>query len=150
MREKPEHLVESVSAYLMACPLLKDGAFRLDALGDTPTEYVVDIATFDDVVSTYVDGSQEKRYQVTFGSREAYDLDRLQNISNSAFYEDFADWIEAQNFAHKFPDLPEGCYPNAIRTLSPGYLFEEDGKTARYQIPIEITYLKRRKEPKKA
>lgn len=137
-----KYIVNAIMDYLKACPLLKDGAFRFDALGDTPVEYTVDMETYDNVVLPYVDGTKIMRLQAMFGSREAYDLDRLQNMANIAFYEDFANWIEEQNEARNFPALPERCVPDAIQTLGPGYLFNEDGRTARYQIPIECTYTK--------
>lgn len=140
--ERPSSIIEGVVAYLEVCPLLKDGAFRLDALGDQPTEYVIEVGVFDPVIETYIDGSSDRRYQVNFGSREAYDLDRLQNMANSSFYEGFASWLEGQNRAGILPGLPVGCTPETIEAQSSGYLFNEDGKSARYQIQIELTYHK--------
>lgn len=140
--KKPRSVVEGVVAYFAACPLLKDGAFRLDALADKPTEYVIEVGVFDPVIETYIDGSSDRRYQVNFGSREVYDLDRIQNMENSTFYESFSGWLEEQNAAGRFPELPPKCTPETIRALSSGYLFDEDGKNARYQIQIELTYHK--------
>lgn len=139
---RPDSIIEGVVAYIEACPLLKDGAFRLDALGEQPTEYVIEVGAFDPIVETYIDGSSDRRYQVNFGSREVYDLDRIQNMANSTFYEDFANWIDQQNKLGVLPSLPDGCTPEAIKALSSGYLFSEDGKNARYQIQIELIYYK--------
>lgn len=141
-RERPQSLIEAVMNYFMACPLLRDGAFRLDALGEQPTEYVVEVGVFDPVIESYIDGSSDRRYQVNFGSREAYELDRIQNMANTAFYEMFSAWVEEQNRSKNLPELPDGCTPETIAALSSGYLFSEDGQTARYQIQIELTYHK--------
>lgn len=141
-RARPASIIEGVIAYLVKCPLLKDGAFRLDAMGDQPTEYVVEVGAFDPVIEIYVDGSSDRRYQVNFGSRETYDLDRVQNMANTAFYEEFSAWLDGQNRAGRLPELPDGCTPETIKALSSGFLFSEDGKSARYQIQIELTYHK--------
>lgn len=139
---KPESIIEGLSDFIASCPLLKEGALRLDAMGDKPTEYAIETGVFDPVIETYIDGSSDRRYQISFGSREAYDLDRLQNMENSQFYEEFAIWLEDQNAAGNLPELPDGCYPETITALSSGYLFSEDGKSARYQVQIELTYHK--------
>lgn len=140
--ERPSSVIEGLVVYFKACPLLKDGAFRLDALGEQPVEYAIEVGVFDPVIETYIDGSSDRRYQISFGSREEYDLDRVRNMENSAFYERFAEWVEGQNKRGDLPALPEGCTPETIRALSSGYLFDENGEHARYQIQIELTYHK--------
>lgn len=142
MAEKPASIIEGVSNYFMICPLLRDGAFRIDALGDEPTEYAITVGSFDPIIETYIDGSSDRRYQFSFDSREEYDMDRVKNISNSTFYESLSDWIEEQNIASNLPALPEGCTPESIRPLGAGFLFSENGESARYQIQIELTYNK--------
>lgn len=133
-------IVESVVEYFTACPLLKDGVFRVDALGDEATEYTIGIGSFDPIIERYIDGSSDRRFQLTFESREFYSQDRIQNLENSGFYEKLSDWIDEQAAQKHFPDLPEKCYPETLRALSSGYLFDENGETARYQIVIELTY----------
>lgn len=135
-------IIEGVADFLMACPLLKDGVFRVDALGDQPVEYVVETGIFTPVIETYIDGSSDRRYQFNFGSREYYDMDRFQTIANSTFYEKFADWVEAQDAGGNYPDMPSGMHPEKLRILSPGYLFDESMRNARYQIQLELIYHK--------
>lgn len=126
----------------MECPLLKDGAFRVDALGDKGIEYVIEPGIFEPVVRTYVDGSTDRIYQFTFGSREFYSLDRVQNIDNSSFYERFADWVEAQNWIENFPKMPKKCRPYTMEVLSPGYMYDGSMRNARYQIQLQLHYYK--------
>ena len=126
----------------MQCPLLKDGVFRVDALGDKGVEYTIETGIFTPVVRTYVNGDTERIYQFNFGSREFYSLDRLQNIENSAFYEKFAEWVEEQDRNENYPEMPEKCYPRSLTVLSPGYLFDGSMKNARYQIQLQLEYYK--------
>jgi hypothetical protein len=135
-------IIEGVAAFLQTCNLLKDGAFRVDALGDKPQEYMIETGIFTPIIETYIDGSSDRRYQFNFGSREYYSMDRVQNIANSTFYEDFANWIEAQDSAQNYPEMPEGMHPEKLSALSPGYMFDESGKNARYQIQLELIYHK--------
>ena len=135
-------IIEGIAAFFVGCPLLKDGAFRVDALSDSPIEYAIEVGIFDPIVEQYIDGSSDRRYQFNFGSRESYSMDRLQNIANSTFYEDFAEWVEAQNKAGNFPELPPGMHPEQLTALSSGYMFDENMRDARYQIQLELIYNK--------
>ena len=137
-----ESIIEGISNFFIKCPLLKKGVFRVDALGDKPQEYVIETGMFSPIIETYIDGSSDRRYQFNFGSREFYDMDRAQTIANSTFYEKFADWVEKKNDAGEFPELPDGMYPEQMRVLSPGFLFDESMRNARYQIQLEIIYHK--------
>ena len=129
-------IIECVAAFFSDCTLLKDGAFRVDALSDSPIEYAIEVGIFDPIVEQYIDGSSDRRYQFNFGSRESYSMDRLQNIANSTFYEDFAEWVEVQNKAGNFPELPPGMHPEQLTALSSGYMFDENMRDARYQIQL--------------
>ena len=135
-------IIEGVAAFFLDCPLLAEGAFRVDALGDRPQEYTIETGIFTPIIETYVDGSSDRRYQFNFGSREYYGMDRLQNITNSTFYEDFASWVEAQDAAGHFPEVPEGMHPEKLTVLSSGYMFDESMQNARYQIQLELIYHK--------
>jgi hypothetical protein len=114
----------------------------VDALGDQPQEYTIETGIFNPVIETYIDGSSDRRYQFNFGSREYYGMDRIQNIANSSFYEDFAAWVEAQDAAGNFPELPKGMHAEQLTVLSSGYLFDESMQNARYQIQLELIYHK--------
>lgn len=135
-------IIEGITNFFMQCPLLKDGAFRVDALGDKGVEYTIETGIFTPIVRTYINGDTERIYQFNFGSREFYSLDRLQNIENSAFYENFATWVEEQDRTENYPEMPEKCYPRALTVLSPGYLYDGAMKNARYQIQLQLEYYK--------
>lgn len=133
-------IIEGLSEYFMGCPLLKDGYFHVDFLGADPVEYTLEVMPCDPVVKRYVNGDTLKRYLFAFGSREYYSADRVQNIGNIAFYEELSDWVEMQDRLENFPRIPEGKYPEGLRTVSSGYLFDESMESARYQIQVELIY----------
>lgn len=126
----------------MKCPLLKDGVFRTDALGTDAIEYAIQTSSFDPIINKFVDGTSYRQYQFYFTSMEYYDMDRVQEIENSAFYEKFAEWIEEQNKAGNLPVLPEGMEADELKAQSPGYIFDITMQHARYQIPLVLFYYK--------
>lgn len=135
-------IIQAVTDYFLDCPLLKDGVFRVDALGPTGIEYTIETGSFDPIVQSFIDGSSIRQYQFYFGSREYYDMDRIQNIQNSAFYESFAEWVEEQSKIGNLPNLPKGMEAEELEVLSPGYIFDITTKFARYQIPLRLVYFK--------
>lgn len=137
-----ESIIEGLDQYFRACPLLQDGVFRVDALGDDAVEYMLEPGISSPVIKKYVDGSSIRQYQFNFNSREFYGMDRLQAIQNSTFYEKFGDWVEGQSSAGVLPELPEGMEALSISVLTPGYLFDMSMGTARYQIQLQLKYLK--------
>ena len=126
----------------MNCPLLKDGVFRVDALGVSGIEYTIETGTFEPVIQKYIDGSSIRQYQFYFGSREYYSMDRIQNIQNSAFYEELANWVDKQSKLGNLPELPEGMEADEMQVMSPGYIFDISMKNSRYQIPLRLIYFK--------
>ena len=102
-------IIEGLTAYFLKCPLLKDGVFRVDALGSEPVEYALESAITSPILKTYLDGSSIRQYQFNFNSREAYSMDRIMAIQSESFYEDFCNWVEEQSMIGNLPEMPEGC-----------------------------------------
>lgn len=135
-------IIAGVTDYFMNCPLLQDGVFRVEALADSPVEYAIETGIFNPVITQYVNGDSERQFQFNFTSREYYSMDRLQNIQNTEFYENLADWVEKQDRAEDYPELPEGCSPLSMEVMSPGYIYDASMRNARYQIQMRLTYYK--------
>ena len=135
-------VLEGITEYFLQCPLLKDGVFRVDALGPDPVEYTIETGIFDPVIQRYVDGSSERQYLFQFGSREFYSMDRVQYFENSTFYEEFADWVEMKSNEGVLPELPKGMHAEELEVLSPGYIYDGAMKNARYQISLRLVYFK--------
>lgn len=135
-------MIKGIVDYFTQCPLLSEGYIRVDSLGTRPIEYGISPLPCDPIVRKYVDGSSKRQYLFAISSREYYSIDMIQNIKNSEFYEELADWFESQNHAQTFPDLGSGKTVQRMELVTSGYLFATDRKTARYQLEIRIIYHK--------
>ena len=135
-------IIEGLTDYFLQCPLLKDGVFRVDALGSDPVEYVLETGMTSPIVRTYVDGSSIRQYQFNFNSREAYSMDRILAIQNESFYEDFCNWVEEQSMIGNLPEMPEGCEAQALTVLTPGFMLDATMENAFYQVQLQLQYFK--------
>lgn len=135
-------IIEGLTDYFLKCPLLKDGVFRVNALGGEPVEYALESAITSPVLKTYVDGSSVRQYQFNFNSREAYSMDRIMAIQNESFYEDFCNWVEEQNKNENLPEMPGGCEAQAITVLAPGFMLDATMESAFYQVQLQLQYFK--------
>ncbi|MDE5936305.1 MAG: chloramphenicol resistance protein [Ruminococcus sp.] len=139
-------IIESIRDFISGCPLLKNGVLlNVDRLGATEIEYTVDGEITRPILRQYTDGSSLRQFEFVFASREKYGADTLQNIANSGFYEDFADWIETQSNTGNLPKLDKYRVPQYIEVLSGGYVFDSDDSTARYQIQLKFVYYQDRR-----
>ena len=139
---KADSIIDALEKYFIGCELLKDGALRVDYLGEKPVEYTIEVLPCDPVVKRYLGGSTVRQYLFAFGSREFYSQERLQNIQNSAFYELLADWVEARSMSGILPELPDGMEAQQLEVVSSGYLFDGSMTNARYQIQLRLLYFK--------
>lgn len=139
---KADSIIDALEKYFIGCELLKDGALRVDYLGEKPVEYTIEILPCDPVVKRYLGGSTVRQYLFAFGSREFYSQERLQNIQNSAFYELLADWVETRSMSGILPELPDGMEAQQLEVVSSGYLFDGSMTNARYQIQLRLLYFK--------
>lgn len=137
-----ESIIQGIVEYFMECPLLKEGVFRMDALGEEAVEYTIETGMFDPIIKKYIDGSSARQYQFSFASREFYSMDRIQNMRNICFYEKLAEWVEDQSRKENLPDMPEGMYPRELEVMAQGYIFNNTMMSARYQIPLRLLYYK--------
>lgn len=139
---KADSIIDALEKYFIWCELLKDGALRVDYLGEKPVEYTIEVLPCDPVVKRYLGGSTVRQYLFAFGSREFYSQERLQNIQNSAFYERLADWVETKSMSGVLPELPDGMEAQQLEVVSSGYLFDGSMTNARYQIQLRLLYFK--------
>lgn len=139
---KADSIIDALEKYFIGCELLKDGALRVDYLGEKPVEYTIEVLPCDPVVKRYLGGSTVRQYLFAFGSREFYSQERLQNIQNSVFYERLADWVETKSMSGVLPELPDGMEAQQLEVVSSGYLFDGSMTNARYQIQLRLLYFK--------
>lgn len=130
--------IDALVEYFKSCPLLKEGVMGVDYLEDKATAYSINpYLNANPVLHPYTDGGALKQYPFYFQSTEIYSPDAVDMIKNSGFYEDFEQWIKEQNKAGNLPDI-EGI--QSIESMSNGFLYDESGNVAIYQIQCRITY----------
>lgn len=135
-------IIQALEKYFLQYELLKKGSFRVDYLGEKPVEYAIEVLPTDPIIKRYADGSTVRQYLFAFGSREYYTQDRLQNIQNSGFYEELAEWVESKSRAGELPEMPEGMEATKMQVISSGYLYDGSLANARYQIQLRLVYFK--------
>lgn len=135
-------IMEGLSDYFQTCPLLKDGVFRVNALGSDPVEYALEAGITAPIVKRYVNGSSNRQYQFNFNSREAYSMDRILAIQNECFYENFCGWVEEQDKNGNLPEMPKGCEAQSLIVLAPGFMMDATMENAYYQVQLQLIYFK--------
>lgn len=133
-------IIKSIREFLEACPVIQE-RINLENLGDKTPEYCVETVPCNPVIKGYVDGSAKKQYLFVFAGREVFG-DDIDNLTNSEFYEEIADWIEEQNNSGNLPQLDGKLEAQSLKVLTNGYVFANDETKARYQIQCRLTYYK--------
>lgn len=134
-------IIKSLWDYFLACPLTGDRKLNVDYLPEKGVQYSIDTTPATEIIKTYTDGSSIRQYLFVFRSVNEYGNDELQNLANSGFYEQFAEWLEQQSRGGNFPELPEGKTPIKIEAQSTGYLFTTGPDVGKYQIQCRLQYL---------
>ena len=136
-------IVESVKDFILTCPLLDDlKRLNIDFLPEDPDTYSIEGIPAPEIINTYLDGSTERQFVFVFAARLFYSEEVRNNIENSGFYEQFAEWLEEQTEADNLPQLAEGKTASKIEAMSSGYLYDIAGDltNARYQIQCRLIY----------
>ena len=140
-------IIDGLRTYIRKCPALrkynKAVKVNVDYLEDKPTTYSIEEVPSDVVIQKYVDGSSKRQYVFVFASREIYSEDVIDNINNSGFYEDFAEWLEEQTNNDNLPFIGDDKEVLKIEAMTNGYAFKTDVDTARYQIQCRMIYMKK-------
>lgn len=140
-------IVESVKNYILTCPLLEGlGRLNIDFLPENPDTYSIEGMPAQEILKTNIDGSTERQFVFVFAARFLYSEEVRNNIENSGFYEQFAEWLEQQTEAENLPELSGGRTATKIEAMSSGYLYDIAGDftNARYQIQCRLIYDKER------
>lgn len=138
-----ETIIKAIIDYFSGCPLLSDEQKNINAdnLLSEVKSFSVETVPCDEIIKSYVDGSAKKQYLFVFASRQCFGDNEI-NLGNSAFYEEFVQWIEEQNEKDNFPILPKPLEAQAMKVLSSGYVIDNDETKARYQIQCQLKYYK--------
>lgn len=134
-------VIEAVRDFLKECPLLTEGKLNVDFLPTEAATYSVDVTPVTPVLKNYIDGSSLRQFAFVFATRTYYGDFIRQQLDNLCFFEEFAEWLEAQSSARHFPNLGDGRIGRKLEVTTSGYVFKPETETARYQIQCKLTYL---------
>lgn len=137
-------IMGAVRDFLGGCPLFDGNTLRVNFLGEEPQEYTLEDVPATPILKKYQDGSSVRQALFILASRELYSRDAVENLKASGFYEQLADWLDAQNFQGNLPKLPEGMAARKIEATTSGYCIAADIQQSaqRYQIQLRLVYEK--------
>ena len=110
-----------------------------DFLGLEVNNYSLDKIPTASVIEKWITGLEIHRDVYSFRSRNSYSSDRLNNLKNIGFFEEFESIIRTNNDNGILPDI-KGI--EKIECLNCGTFNREDesGKSAIFDIQLQITY----------
>lgn len=110
-------------------------------LSNNIDDYSLDkVPTSTEAEPQWIIGVEIKRDVYSFRSRKSYSQDTIVNLKNMGFFEQFENAIETNNDEGVLPDI-KGI--ESIECLNPFTMVSnDDGKTATFDIQIQITYRK--------
>ena len=110
-----------------------------DFLGLEVNNYSLDKIPTASVVEKWITGLEIHRDVYSFRSRNSYSSDRLNNLKNIGFFEEFESIIRTNNDNGILPDI---IGIEKIECLNCGTFNREDesGKSAIFDIQLQITY----------
>ena len=130
--------MEKIKEFIETCPLLNGGKINVDYLDDEGYSYSIDKTPVQPKVEKFIDGMGGK-YQIAFDFTVQLPLSpaSIENLTNSAFGEDFMEWIEEQNELGNLPDI-DGAH--SIECTSTNYVLQKTDTQAIYIIQMNFTY----------
>ena len=137
-------IIAAMREYIASCPLMSEFDTKKTHIDWTESEnenYGI-FPDSDDILSSYIDGTQIRQYscQITVRRLAKLDADRLRN---SEFMERLQEWFDAQYNIGNLPPLPAGCTASRIRAAN-AMLSEMNitGKNGVYTVQIIMEYIK--------
>ena len=136
-------MIEQIREWLLTCPLLSGQRLNINHLSGDALEFSILESPTTPVLKRYMDGSTMRQKAVSLTATKDQTPDILQNLAESGFWENFSEWVEAQNKNRSFPALPGDCWVQSVAVTSTHYLMAATAATARWQIQLSITYFKK-------
>ena len=137
-------IIESVKNYLEACPYLEGKTININYLSPAVETFSIDNVPENPVVKRYSDGETLMQFCFLLAERIVYDGDADENLRVSRFFEEFEEWIYAQNLDRNLPDLSDmGLVSTAIEVKKGGTLYDTARTSAIYQTELRLLYKKK-------
>lgn len=136
-------IIQSIIDFFKSCPLIGAEDGNADVVADNLKSdipgYCIETVPCNPIVAQYVDGSAQMQYLFVFASREYFGANE-ENLENSKFFENVAEWISQQNYVGNLPALSKQKEAQKIDVLTNGYVIDNDEKKARYQMQCRLKY----------
>ena len=101
-------------------------------------DYSLDKIPTDTEIESWIIGVVKRRDVYSFRSRKSYSQDTIVNLKNIGFFEQFEKAIKTNNEEGNLPEIEN---IESIECLNCGTMISnDDGKTATFDIQIQITY----------
>ena len=120
--------------------LVNDNKYQINAnmLSNSIGDYSIDKIPTSQEVEQWITGDVIHRDVFSFRSRKKYSQQAFTNLSNIGFFEEFEEAIRQNDKAGILPDI-NGI--EKIECLNCGTMVQnDDGKSAEFDIQIQITY----------
>lgn len=120
--------------------LTQNSNFQINAnfLSDKIDDYSLDKMPIAPIVNKLICGVEIRRDVFSFRSRKSYSHDKVVNLNNMGFFEEFEKLIKSNNDKGVLPDIER---VESIKCLNPFTMLSNDDQTkAIFDIQIEIKY----------
>jgi hypothetical protein len=120
--------------------LTQNSNFQINAnfLSDKIDDYSLDKMPIAPIVNKLICGVEIRRDVFSFRSRKEYSRDKVVNLNNMGFFEEFEELINSNNERGVLPDIDR---IESIKCLNPFTMLSNDnGSKAIFDIQIEIKY----------
>lgn len=146
---------QAVIDYLLTCEGIKNSPLYFNFINAKDgTKQFLTLSNDKNIQKPYIDGSVEKRYQLTIQDFRSISINPLvkvpefsnENVSDFDDVQALLDWIKVQNKNKTFPDFGQNCIIDEISTTTDNPRLDQIDATvnpplARYSFTITINYL---------
>lgn len=142
MEDYSDTRIEKLREYLFdnIITLTQNSNFQINAnfLSNKIDDYSLDKMPIAPIVNKLICGVEIRRDVFSFRSRKSYSHDKVVNLNNMGFFEEFEKLIKSNNEEGVLPDIDR---IESIKCLNPfTMLSNDDGTKAIFDIQIEIKY----------
>lgn len=139
-------MIDALRDWLEQFSGLSGGIMHVDWLPQDAKTYSIDSVPAEPILNFYMDGSSRRQMLFAVASKMFYGPDVDSQTSNMAWFEEFSDWVEEQNFFRCLPQLGSRRKCINIEVISTAYpLTIGDDGLARYQVQMRMIYLQEAK-----
>lgn len=130
-------MVNAIRNYFLKYNFPKKALMNVDSLPSKSNNFSIDFTPCKPIVEQYINGTCLKQQTFVLAGRFAYSND---NSHILAFFEDLSNWINNNNNKGVYPILGGNKTSEIVEVLSKGYLINQEGTEARYQIQLRLVY----------